>query len=160
MTTQRFDAGAEGRRPGSARRGRWAALILGLGLGLVAFAVPFLVSGAEDDVPRGGVTPGPLDLATVTPEIADHYRFAAAHADEYASLPCFCGCEEFLDHTGLLDCFVRQDGAWEAHASGCGVCIGESATARQMLDDGHTVPSVREAVVAKFGTSPITAPPR
>jgi hypothetical protein len=102
----------------------------------------------------------PLDLASVPPAIAEHYHFAAAHEDELRHVPCFCGCEEFLGHRDLYDCFVHADGAgWDTHAAGCGVCIAEAITARHLLEAGRSPTEVRDAVIEQFGTTPITAPP-
>jgi hypothetical protein len=109
--------------------------------------------------PHGAVAP--LDLSTVSDDIAGHYRFAAAHAAELAQIPCWCGCQQFLGHRNLADCFVRADGAgWEAHAAGCGVCNAEAVIAERMLGEGHSPLDVKVAVDSQFGTTAITAPPR
>src|SRR5689334_18921788 len=49
----------------------------------------------------------PLDLSTVSGQLAGHYRYAQAHMTEYQQIPCWCGCEQFLSHRNLADCFVR-----------------------------------------------------
>jgi hypothetical protein len=105
------------------------------------------------------VTP-PLQLAAVSTDIAGHYHAASDLADEYRDVRCYCGCEEFLGHRNLYDCFVRADGqGWEAHAAGCGVCIAESALVRDLTDAGTPVVDIRAAVDDRFGTTPTTAPP-
>ena len=142
---------------------------------LLAFAVPVVLTvlaigvvlavtgdGGGGPPAAHGVGPGapPLELASVPAGIADHYRHAAAHEDVYRQIPCYCGCEEFLDHRNLADCFVRANGGgWEAHAAGCGVCIGEAATAHRLLDQGSSPAEVRAAVIAQFGSTPPTTPP-
>ena len=140
-----------------------------LAVGAPAFAAAlaagaiFLVPSLSDDparpAPHAAVADGPLDLATVKPETAAHYTFAAAHEHEFSQIPCYCGCEEFLDHRNLYDCFVRPDGGWEAHGSGCGVCLGEAVTARRLLEAGQPPAAVRDAVIAQFSSTPATAPP-
>jgi len=133
------------------------ALLLLLPIGIV---VAILAGAGTTTDDHGPTAVAPLDLGSVSPGIAEHYRFAAAHEDDLREVPCFCGCEEFLGHRDLYDCFVRADGAgWDAHAAGCGVCIGEAITARQLLDTGSTLGQVRDAVIEQFGTTPTTVPP-
>ncbi len=139
-----------------------------------AFAAPLLVValvvGIVVGAGRGGTAGGdhrpsglaaaPLDLASVSPGIAGHFTYAEAHQDAYSQIPCYCGCEEFLGHRNLYDCFVRSDGkGWDAHGAGCGVCIGESVTARGLLDEGQDPGAVRAAVIEQFGSTPATTPP-
>lgn len=136
-------------------------VVVGLAIGLVVG----LASGDGDEPAANdtglGLAAAPLELASVSTDMAGHYAYATEHQGTYGQIPCFCGCEEFLDHRNLYDCFVRSDGkGWDAHASGCGVCIGESATARRLLDEGQDPAAVRDAVVARFGSTPGTAPPR
>ena len=147
------DAAGEAPRP--RRAGRVAALV---GLIVVTAAATTLLVGRNGGRPGG---PEPLDLATVSENIAGRYRHAAAHADAYREIPCWCGCQQFLGHRNLADCFVRPDGrGWEAHAAGCGVCNGEAAIAERMLVAGKTPAEITEAVNAEFGTTAITLPRR
>ena len=105
-------------------------------------------------------TVAPLDLSTVSAPIAAHYRYAKAHMSDYQQIPCWCGCQQFLGHHNLADCFVRADGkGWEAHAAGCGVCNGEAAIAERMLGEGRTAADVKATVDVQFGTTAITTPP-
>ena len=103
---------------------------------------------------------GPLDLHTIEAAVAAHYRAAEAHTAAYAGVPCYCGCEDFLGHRNLADCFLLPDGAgYEPHAAGCGVCIAESVLVRELVADGAAGPTIRDAVVARFGATPPTVPP-
>ena len=108
--------------------------------------------------------PAPLDLSTISENIAGHYRYAAAHAEAYREIPCWCGCQQYLGHGNLEDCFVRRDGrGWEAHAAGCGVCNGEAAIAAR--PHAHAAARLRRqhrlswafAALAVAGTAAITA---
>ena len=102
----------------------------------------------------------PLDLSTVSAQLAGHYRYAQAHMTDYQQIPCWCGCQQFLGHRNLADCFVRADGqGFEAHAAGCGVCNGEAAIAEGMLGQGHSPADVKATVDSQFGTTAITTPP-
>lgn len=97
-------------------------------------------------------TPGMAFMLDGVPmEVAAHYHFAAAHPNAYAMIPCFCGCQATLDHKNLHDCFVRPEGGWEVHASGCAVCVDESTTVRRMLRQGRTKAEIRDAVLADYG---------
>lgn len=110
--------------------------------------------------PTAHVAVAPLDLSTVSAQLAEHYRYAQAHMTDYQQIPCWCGCEQFLGHRNLADCFVRADGqGFEAHAAGCGVCNGEAAIAEQMLGQGHSPADVKATVDSQFGTTAITTPP-
>jgi hypothetical protein len=114
--------------------------------------------GQRSTEPAGAA---PLDLASIPHQIAGHYHAARDLADTYGQVPCFCGCEEFLGHRKLYDCFVRADGpGWEAHAAGCGVCIAESTTVRDLTGAGSDPTAIATAVIDRYGTTtPTTAPP-
>jgi hypothetical protein len=133
------------------------ALVLFLGATIV------LISGLDSDRPGaasgGGDDAPPLDIATVADATAAHYLAAESEPATYRDVPCFCGCEEFLGHRHLYDCFVRADGrGWDAHAAGCGICIAESVTVQELRDAGHDVPSIRDVIIAQYGaTTPTTA---
>lgn len=144
-------------------RGLPLAVLGPLALAIAVIGLVLVLAGSGSDrssdvVARSRPT-APLNLATVSPEIAGHYRAARAHADTYQDIPCYCGCEAFLDHRNLYDCFVRADGAgWEPHASGCGVCIAESITAQRLLADGLDSGAIRQAVMDQFGSTAVTTP--
>lgn len=140
---------------------RWRWLFVGPLLALLLVAGGAAVVASSGDTSNGHVIDAapPLELASVTDDVANHYRYAEGHQTELAGIPCFCGCEEFLGHENLYDCFIRTDGAgYESHAAGCGVCIGEAALASQLLDAGTPATEVAERIVEQFGTTPITSP--
>lgn len=133
-----------------------AALVVALVLGMVGGDV------AESAVhgSGAGLAAAPLDLGSVSPEVASHFIYAEAHPGAYSGIPCYCGCTESFGHRHLYDCFVRSDGkGWDAHAAGCGVCIGESVTARAQLEAGQDPGAVRDVVIQQFGSTPATIPP-
>lgn len=152
------------------RHGRWQwALALAAPVVIVALVVAVAVGVTSGDSHRAdgghgsgvGLAAAPLELASVSPQVAEHFTYAADHQSAYRAIPCYCGCEEFLGHHNLYDCFVRSDGkGWDAHAAGCGVCIGESTTARRLITQGMETSAVRDAVVAQFGSTPATTPRR
>lgn len=109
------------------------------------------VSGSQamTAVAPGGV----LDPRDVPPALQAHYESARHNYRIFEQVPCFCGCEEMLGHRHLEDCFIRPDGqGLEAHALGCGVCLGEAQQVSQLLAEGVTDPGrIREAVIADWG---------
>lgn len=98
--------------------------------------------------PRGVLAPG-----DVPPALEGHYQAAKSHHRTFAQVPCFCGCEEMLGHHHLGDCFIRPEGkGLEAHALGCGGCLGEAQQVADLIAAGVTDPDdIRAAVVAEWG---------
>lgn len=140
--------------------------IAGAVLVLLVGAVVVLASTSDADRHRAGMveipaddTP-PLELASVAEATAVHYLAARADPATYQEVPCFCGCDEFLGHRHLYDCFVRADGqGWDTHAASCGICIAESITVQELLGEGRDIPTVRDTVIDQYGaTTPTTAP--
>jgi len=129
-------------------------------LAVVAGAAALVVSNGDGDTSEAhAMGAAPLELASVSEDIAGHYRFAESHQADFSVIPCFCGCEEFLAHENLYDCFVRTDGAgYDSHAAGCAVCIGEAMVASQLLEIGTPTAEVADRIVEQFGTTPITSP--
>lgn len=96
---------------------------------------------------------GVLDAAEVPPALEAHYQSAQLNYETFEQVPCFCGCEEMLGHRHLGDCFVRSDGGGlEAHALGCGVCLGEAQQVTELVAEGVTdSDQIRRAVIAEWG---------
>lgn len=95
---------------------------------------------------------GVIELADIPEPFLVHYEGAADHPEVFSEVPCFCGCEAMLGHRHLLDCFVRADGdGWEAHASGCGVCLGEAEQVLALIADDVPTDEIVEQVVAEWG---------
>jgi uncharacterized protein with PCYCGC motif len=142
-------------RTGGASRG----FVIAVAVGVVVLVgsvggVTALVVSQHASSTRMAVAPGgTIELTEMMPMTAEHYRFAAAHPTVYEQVPCFCGCESMLAHRSLLDCFVRPEGGWERHASGCAVCTEESSIIRSMLGDGSGVHAIRTAVIDRFSVN-------
>jgi hypothetical protein len=95
-----------------------------------------------------------VEPSDVPEAVAVLYRGAHVHSEVYEGVPCFCGCEAMLGHRHLFDCFSRADGAWEAHAIGCGVCLGEAAQVEELLASGETDPMVVRAAILATWSDP------
>lgn len=139
-----------------------AVVAVALVLPVVAVVAAVVTSGADAGPPASSTSraaAAPLDPDAVAADVVARYRTAEHAPEMFAAVPCYCGCEEFLGHRHLLDCFVRPDGAgWEAHAAGCGVCLGEADTVAAVLADGGTAMDARRTVVQRFGGTPPTTP--
>ncbi len=123
------------------------ASLAGIGLRAVLTAPPPV------DSEMLAVAPGGVLAADEVPAgLRPHYQAAQDHRATFETVPCFCGCQEMLGHRHLGDCFVRPDGAGlEAHALGCGVCLGEAAQVMDLLAAGVSDPDViRSAVIDEW----------
>jgi hypothetical protein len=139
--------------------GGWLRIILGelAVVVLILAGVALLVRGASGaDASDALVTPKPatVSLTNLPSAMSDTYQYAAKHVAEFMAIPCFCGCQQSLGHRNLEDCFVTPDGDWDAHASGCGVCIAEAVAAKELLDINTPIDVVHKAIVDRFGPPP------
>lgn len=124
---------------------------------VIALGITALVRGASgadpDDRVVAAASPT-VALADLPDGMATFYRYAGAHLAEFAQVPCYCGCDGTLAHRHLADCFVNDDGDWDAHAAGCAVCTNEAAVVREQLDTGASIQQVRDSIVERFGPPP------
>jgi len=100
--------------------------------------------------PREGA-PAEFRPDGLPPATVAQYTFARDNADTYAQIPCFCGCADMLGHRNLAQCFVTPSGAWESHAAGCQVCLGESRMVARMMGRGMGPAVMRDRIIAEFG---------
>lgn len=140
-----------------ARRPWWA---LTAALAFLAMAGWLLVAGPGSGrqphdtgmPPMMAVAPGGhVELSSLSVEHQTLYRAAAADPDLFAAVPCYCGCEAFLEHRHLLDCFVRPDGGWERHATGCAVCLAEARDVTDLRDGGMHPDRIVKDINARYG---------
>ncbi len=86
------------------------------------------------------------------------YQFAVANPEVLKELPCYCGCGP-MGHTSNYSCYVMDEApddriVYDYHATGCSICVDITQDAMRMLDEGKTLPEIREYVdqtYAKFG---------
>lgn len=137
----------------------WIKIVAGeLALVAMIFLGVFgLVQGASGADPDDGFAASravTTSLDKMPADMATHYRYAAAHAEEYTQIPCYCGCDSSLGHRYLTDCFVTPTGAWDAHAAGCAVCTLEAVQVRAQLDAGIPIADIRASILKTFGPPP------
>src|SRR5947207_1139526 len=121
------------------RAARWdRRWLLRRALGAVAAGGAFVAGACTPGTARD-VTPLPA-YAYRSHLVQIGYRFALEQPDLLAQLPCYCGCSQLKPaHTSLRDCFLKPEGGFEEHASGCTVCVDEARDSRQMFEQGQTV---------------------
>lgn len=124
-----------------------AGLALGHGSGDVMWGGSPLAAAAH----TAPVAPAGFQLNGLPRATVEAYAFAADHAGVLAQIPCFCGCDRMLGHRDLARCFVTPEGAWESHAAGCDVCLGEARMVMRMMGRGMSPAMMRERIVAEFG---------
>jgi hypothetical protein len=113
---------------------------------------------AHDPAPMLLVAPGgEVDLASLPVEHQVLYEAAAADHDAFTQVRCYCGCEAFLDHRHLLDCFERPEGGWERHATGCAVCLAEAEEVAEQRADGVPLGEIIRRIDTKYGGITATA---
>lgn len=102
--------------------------------------------------------PAGFQLTGLPPDTVERYTSARANAEVFAQIPCFCGCAAMLGHRNLAECFVTPSGAWESHAAGCQVCLGEARMVMRMMGRGMGPATMRDRIVAEFGGPTASAP--
>jgi hypothetical protein len=134
----------------------WAALVVAVVAALAAGAVLVVTAPADeadDHVAMLAVAPGgTIELSELPDDHVVLYEAARADAETFTQVPCYCGCEDFLGHRHLLDCFVTPEGDWERHATGCGVCLGEAQDILADQAEGRPLAEILERIDAKYGS--------
>ena len=140
----------------------WWALVVAIATAATAgwLVVADATTAASDGTGHAAmlqVAPGgEVALSSLPAEHQVVYRAAAADPDAMTKVRCYCGCEGFLAHRHLLDCFVRPDGGWERHATGCAVCLAEAEEVLGMRADGVGLDEIIQRIDRRYGG--ITAP--
>lgn len=124
----------------------------------VALFGSMLVLGACGAGGNAGATQGKQaesrsEVWTLSDQPADviaAYTFVAGHRQEAQQIPCYCGCVG-LNHGSLGDCFLKREGSYEEHASGCGVCRDEAADLKRFLDGGQDARAARVYIDEQYG---------
>lgn len=110
-----------------------------------------LLSIAGAGIWFGGRAPTTFPLDGLPEATIHNYQFVESQPELAARIPCYCGCQS-LAHRSLLDCYVRPEGGYERHASGCGICGWEADDVERMLAEGEDPASIRAAIDAEYGS--------
>ena len=144
--------------PTEASRPWWALVIAVLAmlfLGYLAADAGAEQGQADDDeaemltVARGGE----LAFDEIPADQQGLYLAAEQDPEAFQAVRCDCGCEDFLDHPDLRACFLRADGGWEAHATGCGICLAQAEMVRDLREEGLPLDDVIDAVDDRYAST-------
>ncbi|MCL5960581.1 MAG: PCYCGC domain-containing protein [Chloroflexi bacterium] len=134
-------------------------LVVALALGILA-AVGLGTAGCVQQT--GNAAPGESATATDQPsaEFPDFvynsatslaaYRLAPRLAGLLPSLPCYCNCGRASGHKNLKDCFFKEDGTFNDHASNCDVCQDEVMDVDKWQKEGKSIREIRAAIDEKY----------
>lgn len=143
-------------------RGPWWVLVAAVGVlataawSLIAAAGP-ASEQAEDPAMLQVAPGGRVALASLPAEHQTLYRAAAADPEAFEAVACYCGCEAFLDHRHLRDCFVRPDDGWERHATGCTICLVQARAVVELRVERVPLDEIVERIDARYGV--VISPP-
>lgn len=99
----------------------------------------------------GGSAPSAFALDGLPEGTVHNYHFVESQPELAARIPCYCGCHS-LAHRNLLDWYIRPDGGYERHASGCGICGWEADDVERMVADGMHASSIGAAIDEEYGS--------
>ena len=131
----------------------WALVVAVLALLGAGYLALDMSSGDEAaaEAPMLEVAPGgALDFEDIPEEQRAHYLAAADDEEAFSAVRCYCGCEDFLGHEELRACFVRDDGAWERHATGCGICLAQAEMVVELREQGRSVDEIVDAIDDRY----------
>ncbi|MCL5027032.1 MAG: PCYCGC domain-containing protein [Chloroflexi bacterium] len=78
------------------------------------------------------------------------YRIAVRMPEVLEKMPCYCGCGKTNNHHSLKECFIKPDGSYDDHASGCDVCVKEAVDVDNWHRQGKSLAEVRRLLDAKY----------
>jgi hypothetical protein len=78
------------------------------------------------------------------------YRLATQIPDVLEVIPCYCGCGTQSNHRHLKDCFIKPDGSFDEHGSGCNLCDREAIDVKKWLDLKVPIREIRARIDEKY----------
>jgi hypothetical protein len=101
--------------------------------------------------------------AFASADITEAYLFATEHPDALNGVECHCGCMETPHggriHTrGLIDCYFREDGTYDTHASNCARCIADTLDVKTLFLKGMSKDAINQTLEAKYESGTVSAP--
>ncbi len=93
--------------------------------------------------------------ASSHPLIKEAYTFAMDNPEQLNGVNCYCGCMQHvhdgrIHRRGLLDCFMKEDGSFDRHASTCDMCIKDALEVKQMAAEGKSKSEIKSAIDSKY----------
>ncbi len=120
-----------------------------LGAGAAAALAGWTAGCGGDSTPKRAQSAS-IALSQVPPAVGATYRYVAANRALAAHVPCYCGCGQFEGHQSLWDCFMKENGEFDEHASGCMICLDIARDVETLSKQGLDVKATRAAIDAKY----------
>lgn len=88
-------------------------------------------------------------------DVKELYEFQVTHGELMRYMPCFCGCGRDNGHRSNRDCFIKAvnpDGTveFDTMAPSCGICLGVTRQAQEMLANGASPREIRAAIDQQY----------
>jgi Protein of unknown function with PCYCGC motif len=96
------------------------------------------------------VPSGTVVLPQLPPDVTVLYRYIEANQAIAMKVPCYCGCGQSVGHRSLRDCFFNATGQYDAHASGCEICLTIAQQTEQFSKQGMDVATIRARIDQQF----------
>jgi hypothetical protein len=78
------------------------------------------------------------------------YRIATKIPHVLELIPCYCGCGKQSGHRHLKDCFIKADGTFDEHGSGCDLCDREAIDVKKWFDQNVPIEEIRARIDEKY----------
>lgn len=78
------------------------------------------------------------------------YKLALSQPEILSPIPCYCDCGRASQHKNLKDCFFKDGGELNDHASNCDVCQDEIIDVNRWRAEGKSQREIRDSIDAKY----------
>lgn len=118
-----------------------------------AFVLGIYFLAVSGGTPSNGS--GLPSFVTLSPKIKEAYMFADEHSEVLNGVECYCGCMQHMHNgrihkRGLLDCFKKEDGSYERHASACDMCINDALKVKELYAQGMGKDDIRAKIGSQY----------
>jgi hypothetical protein len=101
--------------------------------------------------------------AFASADVTEAYLFATEHPDALNGVECHCGCMETphggrLHTRGLIDCYFKEDGTYDTHASACARCVADTLEVKTLFENGMSRDAINQTLEAKYESGTVSAP--
>lgn len=101
--------------------------------------------------------------AFASADITEGYLFATEYPDALNGVECHCGCMETphsgrLHTRGLVDCYFKEDGTYDTHASNCPRCIEDTLEVKTLFLKGMNKDAINQTLEATYALGMASAP--
>ncbi|MEE8168715.1 MAG: PCYCGC motif-containing (lipo)protein [Candidatus Hydrothermarchaeales archaeon] len=84
-------------------------------------------------------------------KILDGYTKAVEIQDILQWIPCYCGCGGHSNHKSVKNCFIKEDGSFDEHASQCEMCLDIAISSYRWWTEGVPLKEIRERIDRAYG---------